>query len=123
MPKQLTLDGGAVGCGSVKDRLVSILRRHPDARNSYQAAAYWYWVEYDGLLDVLDACCRGDWPRRDHPPVDGDPFRSWLMSKATSFKTIQNRVGEIQNEHPGLEACDEVREWRDKQSTAGPVGA
>lgn len=122
MAEQLTLDGGSVPQGTTKDRLVSILRRHPDARNSYQAAAYWYWVECDGLLDALDACCGGDWPYEKHKCIDGEPFRKWLVSKATSFKTIQNRCMEIQREHPGLDACDEVREWRDNQAIAGPVG-
>jgi len=123
MPEQLTLDGGSVPQGTIKDRLINILRRHPDARNSYQAAAYWYWVECDGLLNVIETCSKGDWPCRKHPSIDGEPFRKWLVSKATSFKTIQNRVLEIQREHPGLDACDEVREWRDRQSVAGPVGS
>lgn len=115
MAKQLTLEGGSVPQGSVKDRLASILRRHVAARNSYQAAAYWYWVECDGLLDILKACCEGE-------EVDPEPFRRWLVAKATSFKTIQNRVMEIQREHPGLDASDGVRDWRDKQAAAGPVG-
>lgn len=122
MPEQLTLDGNSVPQGSVKDRLISILRRHPDARNSYRAAAYWYWLECDGLLEALETCHRGDWPYGKKPDVDGDPFRSWLVSKTTSFKTIQNRCMEIQREHPGLDASDDVREWRDEQAIAGPVG-
>ena len=123
MPTQMTLDGKSVPQGTVKDRIASILRRHPDARNSYQALAYWYWVECDGLLNALEECIGGDWPDGKARYVDGDPFRKWLISKATSFKTLQNRAMEIQREHPGLDACDEVRKWRNEQSTAGPVGS
>lgn len=122
MPHQLTLDGGSVPQGTIKDRIISILRRHPDARNSYQALMYWYWVECDGLLDAIEACGGGDWPYRKHARIDGDPFRKWLVSRATSPKTLQNRCMEVQREHPGLDASDEVREWRDAQAVAGPVG-
>ena len=110
MPEQLTLEGKSVPQGTIKDRIVSILRRHPDARNSYHALMFWYWLEVDGMEDVLDG-------------TSSERFRKWFVSRATSAKTLQNRCLEIQREHPGLDATDEVREWRDDQATAGPVGS
>lgn len=116
MARQMTLDGNSVPTGTVKDQVEDILRRHPDARNSYKALCYHYWVECDGLLQAIATCCD------DQRPVNGDPFREWFVSKATSPKTLQNRCMEVQRERPGLDACVEVREWRDAQAKAGPVG-
>jgi hypothetical protein len=124
MPEQLTLDGGSVPQGTIKDRVISILRKHPDARNSYAACVFHYWCEVDGLRDVLGKCADTcDWPTGEHVRVDTEPFRKWLVSKATSWKTIQNRAMECQREHPELDACDDVRAWRDEQAVAGPVGS
>ena len=107
--RQLTLDGRAVPTGTVKQRIRDILRRHPDARNSYKALCFWYWMECEQMREVL---------------ATGDPeqFRHWLVNVATSPKTLGNRAMEVQREHPGLDACPEVREWRDRQAVAGPVG-
>lgn len=111
MTEQMTLDGRAVTVGSVADKIEAILRKHPDARNSYHALMYWYWLEHDGLDDVLRS------------PAQREAFRVWFTKYATSCKTLQNRTQEAQRRNPGLDACDDVRQWRDRQATAGPVGS
>jgi hypothetical protein len=72
-------------------------------------AIYWYWVEVDGLDEILSK-------------EQLVQFKSWLY-KAASPKTIGNRTMELQRKYPGLDCTPQVREWRDKQAIAGPIGA
>lgn len=113
MPEQLDFAGRAVPMGSVSDKIASILRRHSDARNDYHALIYWYWVECDGLVGILEEIAETG---------STAAFYAWLVGEATSTKTIQNRAMEIQRKYPELDARPEVRKWRDDQATAGPVG-
>lgn len=109
MPVQLSFVGAATPAGNISERVAEVLRRHPEARNSYKALMFWYWVECDGLDTVLDE-------------RELDAFRSWFCSRSvTAPKTLQNRAMEIQNANPGLDACPEVETWRQRQSRAGVV--
>jgi len=107
--QQLTLSGGAVDVGLIVQNVAWILEKFPDARNSYPRLMVRYWAAFDGLQSVLG----GD--------EAVEKFLRWFTSRATSSKTIQNRAGEIQNEHPELEACPDVARWRLQQSRAGRV--
>ena len=109
MTEQMTLDGAAVTVGSVADKVEAILRKRPSARNSYHELMYWYWLEHDGLDDVL--------PSHRQREI----FRIWFAGLATSCKTLQNRAMERQRANPGLDASDDVRQWRDRQACAGPA--
>ena len=109
MAVQLSFAGAATPAGNISERVAEVLRRHPEARNSYKALMFWYWVECDGLDGVLDAQALDD-------------FRRWFCSKdVTSPKTLQNRAMEVQNDNPALDACPEVEIWRQRQSRAGVV--
>jgi len=105
--RQRTLFGGETVTGSIADKLEYILEEHPDARDDYRVAMVTYWAQFEGLDRVLGERL--------------DAFRAWLVD-ATSPKTIQNRVMEIQNRRPDLEARSDVEELRQRQATAGPVG-
>jgi hypothetical protein len=104
---QQDLFGGQIVAGNVVDKLTWLLEQHPEARASYKAAMFLYWLEFDGLAEVLDG--------------KAEEFGAWLAEKATSPKTLQNRCMEIQNRRPDLEAPPEVAAWRERQARAGRV--
>ena len=95
--------------GTTAERVEYILENHQDARNDYRALMFHYWNTFDGLTEDVLA---GGLPA----------FKRFLVDQATAPKTLQNRAMEIQRRRPELDAVNEVREWRDKQATAGPVG-
>jgi hypothetical protein len=102
------LFGGVAVTGSIKDKVAYILEQYPEARDDYKLLVLRYWQEIDGLnVDTMDAAA----------------FQAWLLQKATSWKTLQNRAMEVQNERPELEASPEVEKQREIQSRAGPIGA
>jgi len=77
-------------------------------RDSYAELVGRFWLQFDGLDAVL--------------PVEyHEPFLRWLGNGATSWKTIQNRCGEIQNQRPELDASPEVRAQRERQAVQGRV--
>jgi hypothetical protein len=111
---QLAFDGTAhtppptITQQGIKDRVRAVLARHPDARNNYRRLMFYYWLEYDGLADIL-------------PDELREAFKLWIGKRATAPKTLQNRCMEVQNEYPELEASSSVQEWRERQSRAGAV--
>ena len=105
---QADLFGGIQVAGNVVDKLTAILEDYPEARASYMTAIVLFWSEFDGLERVL-----GD---------RTEAFRAWFVERATSPKTLQNRVMEIQNERPDLEAPTDVERLRQRQAVQGPVG-
>ena len=104
---QQSMFGAPVVSGSISQRLEYLLSEHPEARDDYKAVMALFWLEFDGLADVL-----GD---------KADAFREWFVRSATSPKTIQNRCMEVQNDHPELEASKEIADLRLRQSTQGPI--
>ena len=121
---QQNLFGGSTVAGTIVDRLEYILSEYPETRNSYKAAMVRYWLEFDGLeaalraamVDVLD-------DRLVDVLLPGlvDEFVRWFIAHATSPKTLQNRAMELQSEKAELDASEDVRAWREKQSRAGRV--
>ena len=106
---QYKLFGGSIQTGDVVAKVKHLLETMPETRDSYAELVGRYWLEFDGLADIL-------------PPWCHDAFLCWLNRKeTTSWKTIQNRAGEIQNEHPELDASPAVRELRRRRATQGPV--
>lgn len=93
--------------GNLYDRLTYILTEYPEARDSYMLAIFRFWMELEGLDEVL-----GD---------KADAFKRWFVRQATSPKTIQNRIGELQSRHPELEASPEVERQRQRQAKQGRV--
>ena len=84
----LQSDFGLAGTGAqlfdnVVDRVRYILETYPDTRDSYQALMMRYWLEFDGLRDLLTA------PDKAHVLID------WFTTRATSPKTLQNRAMEV----------------------------
>lgn len=104
---QRDLFGGQTITGDVITKMTFVLEQHPEAREDYKLAMFYYWREFDGLDETLNGQI--------------DAFKEWLANQATSPKTLQNRCMEIQNKRPDLEAPPEIEEWRQKQSKAGRV--
>jgi hypothetical protein len=48
-------------------------------------------------------------------------FLAWFTGCATSPKMLQNRCMEIQRRRPDLDADNDTRQQRERQSRAGPV--
>ena len=111
MPTQLGLGGVAAprAMGNLEDKVGDILERFPGTRGSYRALMFRFWVEYDGLGDVL-----GD---------KAEAFGKWFKNpkRATSTKTLQNRAMEVQKRRPELDAEKSTRAWRNKQARRGRV--
>jgi len=103
MTLQHTLFGESKFMGTDREKAIHILRKYPEARNSYKAALYYWWLD-DGLEDALYTLKR---------------FKKWLLYHATSSHTVRNRIQEVQNDFDHLDACEEVEEWRQKRSKAG----
>ena len=77
------------------DRARYILQQHPGARNSYRRAMYEFWLEFDGLADVLGEQL--------------NDFKTWFCSrKVTAPKTIQNRASELINNKSRLRGTELV---------------
>ena len=108
---QLDLTGRPAVAGNIIDRITYLLRTYPDTRNNYKTLIARYWIEFDGLSDVL--------------PASGNnldvAFCDWMRCTATSPKTIQNRAMEIQSNHPDLDADPDTRRRRDRQARQGVV--
>jgi hypothetical protein len=105
---QRSFIGETVDVGNVVDNVTYILEQYPDTRNSYKRLLVRYWLEFDGLDEILG-------------PEVCEAFLTWFTKRATSPKTLQNRVGEVQNARPDLEACPDVADWRLRQARAGVV--
>ena len=105
MPLQYDLFGGAVIAGNIVDRIEWLLETYPDARDDYTVLIIRYWLEFDGLADL----------------VDEEAILEWARQRVTAPKTLQNRAMEIQRRRPDLDARPEVREWRNRQAKAGVV--
>jgi hypothetical protein len=108
LPRQPDFFGSVSVAGSIADKVQAVLEDHPEARNDYMLAMFYFWVEFEGLEEVL-----GD---------RVEDFRDWWL-KATSPKTLQNRCMEIQNRYHDLDADPQVERLRQAQSKAGPVGS
>jgi len=93
MTHQLTLDGNSKFIGSDHDKALYILTNYPEARNSYKAAMFAWWREFDGA--------------------------NAISNPMYIFAWIRNRIQEIQNQYPHLDASEEVEEWREKRSKQG----
>lgn len=111
LPVQLGL-GGVVpsrSAGNLEQKVESVLERFPGTRGSYRALFFRFWMEYDGLGDVL-----GD---------KVEAFAKWFLNHrcATSTKTLQNRTMEVQRRRPDLDAEKSTRTWRNKQARRGRV--
>jgi hypothetical protein len=91
-------------------RITHILEEHPDARNDYKALMARYWLSFDGLGEFL-----GDLPAMRAG------FLAWFTGCATSPKPLQNRCMQIQRRRPDLDADNDTRQQRERQSKAGPV--
>ena len=104
---QGSLFGPPVVSGNVVDKMTYILETYPEARASYRTAVGRYWAEFDGLEAIL-----GD---------KTNTFLDWLERHATSFKTLQNRCQDVQNDRPDLDAPPEIERARQAQSRAGPI--
>jgi len=104
MTHQLTLDGNSKFIGSDHDKALHILAEHPDSRNSYRIGIFYWWLDFDGLEEALKSLAA---------------FKLFLRYKATPPHTIRNRIQEIQNQYPHLDASEEVEEYRQKRSKQG----
>lgn len=111
MAIQFDLFGGAEFVGSIQERIEHLLENHPGARDSYHELILRYWLNYDGLGAILAT--------QDQRAA----FRCWFLERATSTKTIQNRAMEVQRRRPELDSSPQVRQSRDAQASAGPVGS
>ena len=100
---QLNFAGQPEVAGDAVARIRYLLEKYDDARNDYMVLIGRYWLEFDGL------------------GVDEEDFLSWMASRATSPKTIQNRAMEVQSACANLDADPEVRARRKKQARQGPV--
>jgi len=109
MTFQRSFNGNSKFIGSDHDKALYILTNYPEARNSYKAAMVKWWLEFDELWAVY----------RYDKSIHFEDFYNWFISKATSPKTIQNRIMECQNENPHLDASEEVEEYRQKRSKQG----
>ena len=103
---QFDLFGGLVPA-DVVEGIKFILETDPSARNDYRRMMARFWLEFEGLDEVL-----GD---------KAGAFVDWFTQQATPPKTLQNRCMEIQNQHRDLEADPHVKEYRRRQATAGRV--
>jgi hypothetical protein len=104
---QQDLFGNAHVAGDVMDRIAYILEEYPETRNNYKALMARYWLLFDGLGELVDG--------------QQDAFSNWFIGSATSPKTLQNRCMEIQRRRPDLDADNDTRQQRERQSKAGPV--
>lgn len=94
--------------GTDHQKALHILREYPEARNDYKAAMVAWWIKFDGLGKTLSV-------RKDRTYF----FREWFLRKATPPHTIRNRIQEVQNEYPHLDASEETEEYRQKRSKQG----
>lgn len=104
---QQSMFGDPVVSGTISQRIEYLLDEHPEARDDYMRLLALFWLEFDGLAEVLED--------------KADRFVEWFVRSATSPKTLQNRCGEVQNENPDLEASKEIAELRMRQATQGPI--
>ena len=107
LAQQYTLFGGTGAQGDIVAKVRAILEDDESTRDSYAELVAAFWFQYDGLGDVI--------PLEYHTA-----FTEWLH-KATSWKTIQNRAGEIQRNNPHLDSSPDVREKRNRQARQGVV--
>lgn len=105
---QKGLFGGEVVAGDVVDRVRFVLESYPETRDSYAALMAAFWMEFDGLDEVLPADVHDD-------------FVCWFVSRATSAKTLQNRAMEVQRGDARLGPSEGVREKRRRQAVQGRV--
>lgn len=105
---QYTFDGSLEMQGDVVAKARHLLEQHSEARDSYAVLVALYWLEFDGLAELL-------------PTEAIKPFVEWMKTRATSWKTIQNRAMELQRNHIHLDSSPEVREQRKRQATQGAV--
>jgi hypothetical protein len=108
MQHQLFDDAPAVQ-GSVREKIRYVLQDYPETRDDYRWLMFRYWMLFEGLGAVLESS-------------DPEAFRRWLVERATTPKTLQNRAMELQREYPELDARPKVRKRRDELASAGPVG-
>lgn len=94
--------------GDIPTRIAYLLSQRPVTRDSYPRLVFEYWLEFDGLSDIL-------------PPEQLAALRDWMERRATSWKTIQNRAGEVQNQIPALEATPDIADRRRQQAKQGRV--
>ena len=107
LPQQYDLFGNRHAAGDVIAKIRHLLETDEGTRDSYAELVGRYWLEFDGLDLVIPVECH-------------EAFLRWL-SRATSWKTIQNRTMEIQRNAPDLDASPEVRELRQRQARQGVV--
>lgn len=107
---QLSFDGPAVPAGDIKQRVAALLEQHPDARQDYARLVFYYWRDCDGMSALFAR----------FPGLE-TAFLDFIAGRATSWKTIQNRAMEVQNENPDLEAAPAVQRLRQQQARAGVI--
>ena len=94
------------GNGTDADRVRHLLETDEGCRNSYAELVGRYWLQFDGLDDVLPAYLH-------------EPFLSWLSREATSWKSLQNRAMEVQRARDDLAPAPDVEQYRQKQGEGG----
>ena len=105
---QHDLFGGSEWTGDVIQKVRHLLQNDSGCRDSYAELVGVYWLEFDGLANVI-------------PPECHEAFIRWLNNEATSWKTIQNRAEELQHRQPELDASAGIRARRERQATQGVV--
>jgi len=97
----------AIAANTITERVTYILEAYPDTRNSYKLLIARYWLEFDGLRQLLQKA-----------PLTVSDFLQWILH-ATPAKSIQNRGMEAQNIRPDLEASPIIEQRRQRQAGAG----
>ena len=105
---QKDLFGGEVVAPDVVERVKWVLAHYPEARDSYAALMIHYWLEFDGLDEVV-------------PAEMQDELVAWFVSKATAPKTIQNRGMEVQKADAELAPSVGAKRKRARQAVQGRV--
>lgn len=102
--------------GSLYQRITWILQKHPEAKEDYRLAAFYYWMHYDGLAQTLA-------PDATQDEIDAalSRFLEWYITTARSPKTLLQRTQELQRMRPDLAPSPATRARRQRQAKAGPI--
>ena len=92
---------------ALRERVQEILRQHPEARNDDRELAYWYWVTFQGLSELLTADALED-------------FHTWFAKRAEQPETLARRRREIQNDAGKLKPSAPIEKYRRARAKFGP---